>query len=225
MAGKLNLDVEHMNAVTTFLQGDPHEEAYMQQSAGMENGTAHICRLKRSLYVLKQEANRIWKEKMGGGSMLFYLQCSQVDTCVYYRINKDNAFIVAVYADDVLIITNNQETKKQNHRSHRTRLTGWTIKINQQKYIREVLDRFNMSNYKPVKTRQLTQMKRWSEFCGTSIYNRHVWASRTTWAGERRIGDLSLAWNSKNQPTVALWTNEAKIPKQAQTSVKKKSFK
>lgn len=110
MAAKLDLDIEHMDAVTAFLQGDLKEEIYMQQPAGMEDGSGRVCRLHKSLYGLKQ-ASRAWNEKLGGCLLKSGLKCSQIDTCVYYLLHNTDILIIAVYVDDLLLFCNNHQMK------------------------------------------------------------------------------------------------------------------
>ena len=52
-----DLHLEQMDVKTTFLHGDLEEEIYMQQPQGYEvKGKENlVCRLKKSLYVLKQD--------------------------------------------------------------------------------------------------------------------------------------------------------------------------
>lgn len=171
LAAKYDMDIDHMDAVTAFLQGDLKEEVYMQQPIGMEDGTKRVCRLNKSLYGLKQ-ASRTWNEKLNCALINAGLTCSRVDTCVYFKVNDESITIVAVYVDDLLIISNN--VKEKNHikaqlnknfkmtdngaakfflgmHISRDRQAG-TIKISQQKYLREVLERFGMSDCNPVTT-------------------------------------------------------------------------
>jgi hypothetical protein len=56
-----DLHLEQLDVKTTFLHGDLEEEIYMQQSQGYEfKGKENlVCRLKKSLYGLKQ-ALRQW---------------------------------------------------------------------------------------------------------------------------------------------------------------------
>ena len=56
-----------MDVKTTFLDGIIEEEVYIEQPQGFEvNGKeSHVCKLKKSLYELKQ-APRAWFFKMDG---------------------------------------------------------------------------------------------------------------------------------------------------------------
>jgi len=51
-----DFEIEQMDVKTTFLHGDLEEEIYMKQleSYAMKGKTELVCKLKKSLYCLKQ---------------------------------------------------------------------------------------------------------------------------------------------------------------------------
>lgn len=63
LAVKEDLDIDHMDAVTAFLQGDLEEEIFMLQPEGFGNNSK-VCRLRKSLYGLKQASSRMWNQKL-----------------------------------------------------------------------------------------------------------------------------------------------------------------
>lgn len=112
MAAKLDLEIDQIDAVTAFLQGELKEEVYMQQPVGMNDGTARVCRLNKSLYGLKR-ASRVWNEKLGAVLIQSGLTCSKVDTCIYHRVEGVDVIIVTVYVDDLIIFSNSKSLKQQ----------------------------------------------------------------------------------------------------------------
>ena len=56
LAATFDLEIEQMDVKTTFLHGDFEEEMYMKQPEGftMKGKEEMVCRLKKSLYGLKQ---------------------------------------------------------------------------------------------------------------------------------------------------------------------------
>ena len=56
-------EVHHMDVKSAFLHGDLHEEIYMKQPEGYITDPSLVCKLKKSLYGLK-EAPREWYSKM-----------------------------------------------------------------------------------------------------------------------------------------------------------------
>jgi hypothetical protein len=108
-AAKHDLDIEQMDAVTAFLQGDLNEEIYMTPPEGFMTGKK-VCRLNKALYGLKQ-ASRAWNKKLHAALLEIGLHCSKADQCVYYKINSTKMIYVAVYVDDLLIFSNDNEMK------------------------------------------------------------------------------------------------------------------
>jgi hypothetical protein len=64
IAAAFDLEVEQMDVKTTFLHGDMEEEIYMKQLEGfvVKGNKELVCKLKRSLYGLKQSP-RMWYQK------------------------------------------------------------------------------------------------------------------------------------------------------------------
>jgi Reverse transcriptase (RNA-dependent DNA polymerase) len=56
LKASLDLNIEQLDIKTAFLYSDLEEDLYMEQSEGFEkNGQEHlVCKLRRSLYGLKQ---------------------------------------------------------------------------------------------------------------------------------------------------------------------------
>ena len=59
VAAKENMTVTHFDVKTAFLYGDLEEATYMNQPEGYGDGSGRVCKLKKSLYGLKQ-ALRVW---------------------------------------------------------------------------------------------------------------------------------------------------------------------
>ena len=59
IAASKQWEVHHMDVKCAFLNGDLNEEIYMQQSEGFVSNPSLVCRLKKSLYGLKQDP-RAW---------------------------------------------------------------------------------------------------------------------------------------------------------------------
>lgn len=170
LAVKFNLEIEQMDAVTAFLQGELSEEIYMEQPQGF-NSNNQVCRLRKSLYGLKQ-ASRVWNEKLDKALKRFGLTQSNVDSCLYYHIEGDRIFIVAIYVDDLLILHNDLK-RRDNFKKNlmntfkmkdignaeyvlgikitRDREKG-KIWLDQKLYIENLLEKYNMTECNPVST-------------------------------------------------------------------------
>jgi hypothetical protein len=172
LAVKFDLDVDQMDVVTAFLQGElGDEELYMVQPEGFEEANGKVCQLKKALYGLKQ-SSRVWNGKLDAVLREFGLQRSQVDTCLYWMMEGDKMLFVTIYVDDLLIFTNNRALKKKlkkflmkkfdmkdlgeaahclGIRIERDRPEG-RLSLDQQAYIEEIVQRFGMADATPVAT-------------------------------------------------------------------------
>lgn len=172
LAVKHDLDICQMDAVSAFLQGDIEEEIYMKQPQMYGNNGEEVCRLNKSLYGLKQ-ASRQWNKKIDMTLREMGLSRSKLDPCIYYKIvDSSNMFFLAIYVDDLVLFTNNQETKQyfkeELHKKFKIKDLGdinyclgihverdrtkGILYLDQRKYIQEVLNKFGMSDCKSVQT-------------------------------------------------------------------------
>jgi hypothetical protein len=173
LAAKNDWEVHQLDVKSAYLNGDLKEEIYMDQPEGfVKNGDEEkVCRLHRSLYGLKQ-AGRSWYEKIDTFFEELGLERTHADNCVYQRRQNNKTLIITIYVDDLLIFASDIEEiddlkKKLGERfkmsdlgeAHyclgiqitRNRQQG-TIQINQTKYVDDIIERFNMTDCKPIAT-------------------------------------------------------------------------
>ena len=172
-AAQYDLEIHQMDVKSAYLNGDLVEEIYMEQPEGFidPTGKEKVCQLHKSLYGLKQ-AGRSWYHKIDAYFGELGLIRSFSDNCVYRKSKDGKILIIALYVDDLLIFSNEmaelQELKMQMcKRFEMTDLgevryclgleisrdrTNRTIKIGQARYVKEILERFNMGECKPVST-------------------------------------------------------------------------
>jgi len=72
---------------TAFLNGIIEEEIYMQQPEGCEDSSQRVCRLRKSLYGLKQSP-WAWNKRFKDVLISFGLQESTADPCLFHRYRK-----------------------------------------------------------------------------------------------------------------------------------------
>jgi hypothetical protein len=99
------------DAVIAFLHGDVNSSIYMEFPEGFEE-PGHVCRLRRSLYGLKQ-ALRIWYQCVHRVLAAHGFTMAQSDNCVFYKSNC----VVCVYVDDVLVVAANSHEMRQVQRA------------------------------------------------------------------------------------------------------------
>ena len=102
--------IHQMDVVTAFLNGKLKEEIYMQQPPGyVEQGKEHlVCKLKKSLYGLKQSP-RCWNTAFREYMESIHYKQSAADPCVFIKAEKEGITIVAVYVDDLIIFAKTAE--------------------------------------------------------------------------------------------------------------------
>ncbi|KAL9264556.1 Retrovirus-related Pol polyprotein from transposon TNT 1-94-like protein [Drosera capensis] len=106
LTATLDLEVEQIDVKTAFLHCDLEEEIYMEQPDNFQvkDKEDYVCKLKKSLYGLKQ-ASRQWYKKFesvicGQG----YIKTT-FDHCVFVNKFSDGNFIILfLYVDDMLIV-------------------------------------------------------------------------------------------------------------------------
>ena len=98
-----------MDVKTAFLHGNLEEDIYMEQPEGfVQPGKEHlVCKLKKSLYGLKQSPRQWYKQFDSYILQIGYMRC-EYDCCVYVKSIDDGSFIfLLLYVDDMLIAAKN----------------------------------------------------------------------------------------------------------------------
>lgn len=152
-----------------FLNGDLHEEVYMQLPQGFHSkGGNVVCKLNKSLYGLKQ-ASRQWNAKFCFVIKQHGFKKSKADYSLFMKKFNDSFIALVVYVDDILIASNNvqpvKELKVSLYQHFKLKDLGGlkyflglevarldkVITLCQQKYALEVLKDAGMSTCKPSK--------------------------------------------------------------------------
>ena len=165
--------IHQMDVVTAFLNGTINEEIYMEQPPGyIKKGEKDlVCKLNRSIYGLKQSSrcwNTVFKQYI---KTINFIQ-SIADPCIFISGEEANLTIIAVYVDDLIIITKTPEAMKKIKESLAARFKmkdlgklhyclGISIQydeekghlwMNQRQYIQSLLERYGLAQAKTVST-------------------------------------------------------------------------
>ena len=173
VAASLSLIVHQMDVCTAFLNADIDYDIYVKQPEGYEktteDGKPLYCKLKKSLYGLKQ-SGRMWNHKINSFFINNGFTQSKVDSCIYTKHEGDKVIIILLWVDDILIASSCAQLLdqfksllKQSFKMKDLGLVKWflgisfefndnCISINQSKYIAKILERFQMSDAYPVST-------------------------------------------------------------------------
>jgi len=127
-----------------------------------------VYRLRKTLYGLRQ-SGRNWIKRFDEVLRTFGVKPSSADQCVYYSGSGEDLTLILVYVDDLLVASKNmsivEALKKHLLKQFEIRdlgdasqcldlefgRSGENITLCQ-RYIKNILDRFNMSECKPVST-------------------------------------------------------------------------
>ena len=94
-----------MNVTTAFLNGKLDEEVFMEQPEGfvVKNKEDLVCKLKRSIYGLKQSP-RCWNFTLNYNpkEMGLVQSTGHGEPCLY--TSSKNMFLIAVYVDDIVLV-------------------------------------------------------------------------------------------------------------------------
>jgi hypothetical protein len=205
-----DLDLEQLDVKTAFLHGDLEGEIYIDQLEGfIEPGKKNfICKLKKSLYSLKQSP-RQWYKKFDSFMIANGFKRSLYDSCVYIKF-VDGSPIYLLYVDDMLIAAKSKidivNLKAQLSSEFEMEDIGAAKKIlgmeitrdrksgllflSQHGHIQKVLLRFNMHDSKPISTPIAPHFKL-SSSPSPSTDSEFEYMSKVSYSGD--IGSLMYA--------------------------------
>ena len=168
----LDWEIDQIDFETAFLNGDIEEEIYMTQPEGFHHGDSNkVCKLKRSLYGLKQ-SSRCWNEKLHAAMLDLGFKRIYSDYAIYIYNSPDKHMHIPIYVDDGIMACNSRQylDHVKSELSKRFKLKdlgpihhilGLEITrdrskrqlfLSQSYYLQTVLERFNMQDCNPCST-------------------------------------------------------------------------
>ncbi len=177
-ASSMDFKLYQMDVKSAFLNGFIQEEVYVEQPPGFENFEKpnHVFKLKKALYGLKQ-APRAWYERLSKFLLENDFQRGKVDKTLFIKASKKDILLVQIYVDDIIfgatndslcnefskLMTNEFEMSLMGELKY---FLGLQVKqmehgtfVNQPKYCKELLKRFEMENSKAMPTPMSTSEK------------------------------------------------------------------
>lgn len=159
-----------MDVKIALLNGDLEEDVYMKQPEGFSSsdGEYLVCKLKKSVYGLKQASHQ-WYLKFHGVISSFDFKENTMDQCIDQKISESKICFLVLYVDDILLASNekrllhaveqflskNFDMKDMGEASyaigikiHRDR-THCILGLSQETYINKVLEGFGMKDCPP----------------------------------------------------------------------------
>ena len=160
-----------MDMKNAFLHGELDRDIYIDQPQGFINQEKpnYVCKLKKALYGLKQ-APRAWYGKIAEFLVQSGYHVAPADSSLFVKVQGGKLAVVLVYVDD-LIITGDDKDEIQQTRSNLSirfqmkelgelkHFLGLEVErsdkgifLGQQKYARDILQKFGLEECKPIST-------------------------------------------------------------------------
>ncbi|GKA24961.1 retrovirus-related pol polyprotein from transposon TNT 1-94 [Tanacetum coccineum] len=186
----LDFKLFQMDVKSAFLNGFINEEVYVAQPLGFIDFAKpnHVYRLKKALYELKQ-APKAWYNRLKAFLIKHDYTMGMVDNTLFTKKKTFEIIIIQIYIDDIIFGLTCQELcddfAKIMHDEFEMSMMGelnfflglqikqleYCIFFNQSKYIKEMLKKFGLEDFKPMKTPMSTEMKLTKDKEGKSVDN------------------------------------------------------
>jgi hypothetical protein len=177
MAAARQYQVTQLDIKQAYLNSDVEEEIYLEIPEGLDlvmrnapaRGGNQGCKLVKTLYGLKQ-AGRNWNQMLTKWIMSQRFSQSKADPCLFTKISERQYMTIAIYVDDILIITNSGKVREQFVKDisgkfeitdlgqvHwflgvKVEVTDQGIAMSQEKYVKDMLKSFRMEDANIVAT-------------------------------------------------------------------------
>lgn len=175
---------------TAFLYGklDINDEIYISQPEGFDDKSGRVCKLKKSLYGLKQAA-RCWNNCISKFMTNSGFTQSTADSCLFTKIENEEQIIVTLYVDDGLIASTNKNMLDEFLKKLKSEFKvkdkplsyflgleinqeeDGTIKVHQKNYTKKLLERFDMSSCRSVSTPIISSTNEETHQCEKEVKN------------------------------------------------------
>ncbi|CAL1353265.1 unnamed protein product [Linum trigynum] len=193
VASVKNWFLHQMDISNAFLNGDLEEEVYIKIPLGMKAIPGKCCKLRKSLYGLKQ-ASRQWYAKLTEALTNFGFTQSYSDYSLFTKQTPEGILVMLVYVDDLILSGNSmkliQGAKNYLSQQFKVRDLGELkyflgleiarsasgISVSQRKYCLDLLQDTGFLNGKPVNSP--SDMKtRLSQFNDEELVNPYEYKS------------------------------------------------
>jgi len=170
LAVQKGMVVHHMDVETVYLNAPIDCELYMEQPEGYgrkgPNGKKLVCKLRKSLYGLKQ-SGRNWNNMLHEHFAQDGFVQSLADPCVCIKTTESGHVVAIVWVDDIIIAASNTDVLKEAKESLMVRFKmkdlgvlswflgiqfkckGDGIEMSQSQYVEKILSKIRMSDCKP----------------------------------------------------------------------------
>ena len=164
---QLGMHIEHLDVNNAYLNAPvDFEDMYLTQPEGYVTNPNLVCKLNKSIYGLKQSANR-WHTTLTEFMHSQGLRQSEMDKCLFVRHTRHSTMLIIIWVDDLIVSASNAKILhdfKTNFCNKfkckdlgslawflgiEFKLSKYVISMNQSLYINNILQRFNETNSAP----------------------------------------------------------------------------
>jgi len=169
LAVQNNFDIQQIDINAAYLNAKLKEEVYMRPPKGHPDYRKRYWKLNKAIYGLKQSGKE-WNEELNKYLLIIGFKRLISEPCLYFKVDKKKKLscILAIYVDDILLAGNRiivERTKELIKNKFKIKDIGNVnfiigikfIKhkagyfINQTRYIKEIIEKFEMNNATPTK--------------------------------------------------------------------------
>ncbi|GKD45674.1 retrovirus-related pol polyprotein from transposon TNT 1-94, partial [Tanacetum coccineum] len=172
LAAQRGMKVHQLDVKSAFLYGELEETVFVEQPQGyvVQGNEGKVYRLRKALYGLKQ-APRAWYGRIESYFLKEGFEKCPYEPTLFVKLSKENVFlIVSIYVDDLIITGSTLDLIEQFKVSMKSEFemsdmgemrfflgveviqSEDGIHLNQRKYAREILERFNMEDCNSVRS-------------------------------------------------------------------------
>ncbi|RVW67612.1 Retrovirus-related Pol polyprotein from transposon RE1 [Vitis vinifera] len=231
LAANLDWPLQQFDVKNAFLHGELSKEVYMDLPPGCimsEKQCQKVCKLKKSLYGLKQSP-RAWFGRFTKSMRAFGYRQSNSDHTLFLKKQHGKITTLIVYVDDMVVIGNDPEERKalQNYLSREFEMkdlgplkyflgievsrSSEGIFLSQKKYALDLLQETRMSGCQPVNT-PIEEVSQYMHNPGEQHMNAVMRILRRSTSGNFTfVGGILVTWKSKKQNVVAHSSAEAEF--------------
>ncbi|KAD6455178.1 hypothetical protein E3N88_09884 [Mikania micrantha] len=170
-AAAKNFKVFQMDVKSAILYGRIDEEVYVCQPPGFEDPKFpdHVCKLDKALYGLHQ-APRKWYETLSSFLLANHFKRGTIDKTLFFKKSNQHIMLVQIYVDDIIFGSTDESLCKDFESLMKSKFEmssmgepilflGLQVKqtptgtfISQSKYVKDILERFKMTDCKALGT-------------------------------------------------------------------------
>lgn len=108
LCNNFDMKIHQLDVCSAFLYGDIKEDVYICLPKGFDGKEGSICKLRKSLYGLKNSPKN-WNDKFYELMIKLSFVRSEYEYCLYIKVTDTYKIYVLIYVDDLLLAGTNEK--------------------------------------------------------------------------------------------------------------------